>query len=170
MESEREACREWCVRTEPTRGCALKGAGSRCPGGRMKSVRLPVRLCPGPDAARGPPSPICPCDRARWCPRSADLSGRAAAGFPASIGVPPWLIDLECPFALGNRYVCSGAPGKLGTVEVFSPLPSVDIFIHLNRNHSASSFHLKSRCSATQCIILIRMKGMCSKTEAYGLN
>lgn len=120
----------------------------------MKSVRLPARLWPEPEPTGGP-SPICPCENARWWPRRADLSGgrpELGARFPASIGVPPWLMDLECPLAFGNRYVCSGAPGKLGTIEGVS-LPSADIFNHLRNSESSFSFHLKTAdCHSLLCV------------------
>lgn len=73
MDSVREACRLWPGRK---RLPAEPGAGgtSRCPAGRIKSVRDPVRLCPRDSAAAG--SVICPCEKARWWPGDFNADGR----------------------------------------------------------------------------------------------
>lgn len=66
-------------------------------------------------------------------------------------------MDLECPFTFGKRYVCSGAPGKFGIAEGVSPLPSVDIFIHLKDVQLTFSSHLKSRSLVRRTVYFIAL-------------
>lgn len=141
-DSDLDACREWPL-AEVLDWLPQAGSGSLWPGGSIKSVLEPTRLCPG---RLGVESEISPWEKALWWPR---LVLRADGRPTTPAEPPPWLALRRWPRVSTGRtsgkvYVAQKAEDVVGPASTcgsdsrFSPFVVFDISCDLEQKRKYS--------------------------------